>query len=118
MGTMPALRSIFALALALILALTSQGLAIARGTAPATGSAVICVGGGFATVTIGADGQPVGPAHFCPDGLVAMAIAAEPPPMPSLVGTLRRMEPAPIRRDLAVPHPWVIPEARGPPPAV
>ncbi|MBU2891171.1 DUF2946 family protein [Celeribacter halophilus] len=61
-------RTINALVVALLLVVTSQSMAVARGTMrDATGAVVICTGTGPLTVLTDADGQPVGPAHICPD---------------------------------------------------
>lgn len=64
---MAALRSYFASALALLIVVTSQQLAIARGQPHAMGQVEICSGDGIIVMTLDADGNPVGPAHICPD---------------------------------------------------
>lgn len=61
------LRSFIALLLALLLTLTSQSMAVARGASDATGQMVICVGGGMVTVHTDADGVPTSAPHICPD---------------------------------------------------
>lgn len=68
-----------ALFLAVAVALTSQAFALARGESVAAGEVVICAGGGFVTVALDAQGNPVGPAHFCPDAVMAMAALTVPP---------------------------------------
>jgi hypothetical protein len=68
-----------ALLIALTVALTSQAFALARGQAVAAGEMVICAGGGFVTVAVDAEGRPTGPAHFCPDAVVALAGLAQAP---------------------------------------
>jgi len=70
--------------LALLLVLTGQELAIARGHAAASGSAVLCGGQGLILVTLDDRGQPVGPPHYCPDAVATIwappaAIAPTPP---------------------------------------
>lgn len=61
-------RSIKAILVALLLIVTSQSMAVARGTMrDATGAVVLCTGTGPITVLTDADGQPIGPSHICPD---------------------------------------------------
>lgn len=51
-----------------ILLLTSQQMAMARGELrTVAGEVVLCQGGVAVSVNIDQDGNPVGPAHFCPD---------------------------------------------------
>ena len=67
--------------IALILALTSLTMAVARGQTYVAGEVVICSGYGMVTLTVDENGQPAGPVHLCPDmvlGLIA-AIATDPP---------------------------------------
>jgi hypothetical protein len=68
-----------ALLLAFTVALTSQAFALARGQSAAAGEMVICAGGGFVTVAVDAEGNPTGPAHFCPDAVMALAGVAVAP---------------------------------------
>lgn len=66
--------------LALVLGVTSIGLASARGQTHVGGQVVLCSGGRLITVTLDAAGQPIGPSHICPDmalGLLA-ALANAP----------------------------------------
>lgn len=66
---------IVGLLLALVVAITSQQLALARGQASVAGSMTLCSGGGFITVAVDARGEPVGPVHICPDGIAAFIAA-------------------------------------------
>lgn len=51
-----------------ILLLTSQQMAMARGELKTVaGEVVLCQGGVAVSVSVDQDGNPVGPAHFCPD---------------------------------------------------
>ncbi|GAW36594.1 hypothetical protein RA2_03667 [Roseovarius sp. A-2] len=68
---MTILRSITALGLCLFLALTSVGLAVARGAAQPVGQMVLCTGEGTRTVLVDANGQPTTPPHICPECLLA-----------------------------------------------
>lgn len=60
-------RSLSALILALVVAVTSQGMALARGQSMAVGEAVICAAGGLVAIAVDAQGRPTGPPHVCPD---------------------------------------------------
>lgn len=76
-------RSLAGIALALMLALTSGAMAVARGQTHAAGQVVLCTGSGPVTVAVDADGQPIGPAHICPDcALGFFAAVSEPPGVP------------------------------------
>ena len=70
---MTGFRSLTALTLALMLALTSLTLAVARGQAPALGTIILCSGAGMQALPVDADGNPTGPPHVCPDGVTALA---------------------------------------------
>lgn len=62
------LRSpILAALMAVILALTGQTMAVARGATGPAGSMVLCTGTGPITVLVDEQGQPIGPRHICPD---------------------------------------------------
>lgn len=61
-------RPILAFCLAALIALTGFGLASARGQLAQGGRVlVLCSGGGLVQVVLGADGQPTGESHLCPD---------------------------------------------------
>lgn len=53
--------------MALLLVLTGQSLAAARGAPGPAGEIVLCTGAGPVTVLVDENGQPVGHAHICPD---------------------------------------------------
>lgn len=76
---MTVIRSIFTVALALLVALTSQQLAVARGQPHAAGQVEICSGDGVMVVAVDKDGNPVGPAHICPDVALALMAALDLP---------------------------------------
>ncbi|WP_137699410.1 hypothetical protein [Marimonas lutisalis] len=61
------LRPILGLVLALMLALTGQSMAVARGMPDAAGQIVLCTGAGPISVMVDDEGNPVGPSHICPD---------------------------------------------------
>jgi len=61
------LRAYLGVALAVVLALTGQSMALAR-TAPApAGEIVLCTGSGTTTIAVDAQGRPTGAVHICPD---------------------------------------------------
>lgn len=77
------IRVCSALSLALILSVTSFTLASARGHAPVAGKIEICSGLGLQTITVDADGNPVGPPHICPDGVASfLTVDASVPVLP------------------------------------
>ena len=61
------LRSLSALVLALMLALTGQSMAAARGASDATGQMVLCIGTESVVVYMDEAGAPTQAPHFCPD---------------------------------------------------
>lgn len=67
-----ACRPLIAVVLALLLVLTAQAMAVARGM---PGAVVLCTGTGPVTVLTDAEGQPVGPAHICPDCTLSLIVA-------------------------------------------
>ncbi len=60
-------RSLTAILLSLLIIVTSGSLAIARGQPDAAGQIVLCTGYGPQTVSVDQNGQPIAPAHMCPD---------------------------------------------------
>ncbi|WGW03676.1 hypothetical protein [Tropicibacter oceani] len=64
------------LALAVLMALTSVQVAVARGASPAVGTMVICLGQTVVTVAVDSDGQPTkGTTHLCPDVALSLFVA-------------------------------------------
>ncbi|MRU16279.1 hypothetical protein FDP25_12625 [Roseovarius sp. A21] len=72
------MRTYLGFALALLLALTSQTMAVARGAPAPVGQAVLCTGTGPVTVLVDADGQPTGQVHICPDCALGLFNALTP----------------------------------------
>lgn len=63
------MRSLFAYALSLVLALSGFVIAEARGASHDIGmDIVICSGVGMVTITIGPDGEPIEEKEVCPEG--------------------------------------------------
>ena len=59
---------LLAVSLALLIAVTSQHMALARGmSTDVAGQVILCTGQGVTTVAVDAQGNPVGPVHICPD---------------------------------------------------
>lgn len=73
------IRPLAAIVLALLLVFTAQSMAVARGMAGADGMVVLCTGSGPVTVLTDAEGQPIGPAHICPDCTLSLIAAVAPP---------------------------------------
>jgi hypothetical protein len=112
---MRALRPLTALALSLMLAFTSLGLAAARGQAMAGGQVVLCSGAGPVTLTLDAQGRPAGPAHICPDMALGLIAALHLPGLAISRGPSRAdlLVAAPFAQGSALPRPAA--SARGPP---
>lgn len=114
---MSMLRRLLGLSLVLLLAITSQALAVARGEAPAAGYAVYCIGGSMVTVAIDADGHPVSEPHLCPDAVAGFAVLSLPqrPWAAPQVQAFDITRAEPVLRQALAQGP--VPQARGPPSA-
>lgn len=101
--------------MALVLVLTGQSMAIARGTPGPSGQIELCTGTGPVMVSVDENGQPVGPPHICPDAATALFAAhwdgdtrtARP------VARALVLRPAGLAPVIAAQSP--APQARGPP---
>ncbi|WP_323803104.1 hypothetical protein [Sulfitobacter litoralis] len=69
------LRSLSALVLALMLALTGQSMAVARGASAAMGQMVLCTGAGPVAIYVDAQGKPTSAPHICPDSALNVAMS-------------------------------------------
>lgn len=77
------MRIWLAVSLALMLSLTSQAMAVMRGTPGPAGEIVLCTGSGPISVQVDENGQPVGKPHICPDcALSLFALDAGLPGLP------------------------------------
>ena len=74
---MTVLRTSLAIALCLLLGVTGQAMAFARGAAPAQDRVVICAGHVYKTIYVDAEGQPTAPPELCADCL--HLVSALPP---------------------------------------
>ncbi|MBR9650977.1 hypothetical protein IT775_07580 [Thalassobius aquimarinus] len=75
------MRPYVALLLALMLTLTGQSMAVARGMPNAAGEIVLCAGSGPISVLVDEDGQPVGRPHICPDCALSIFAFHDQPPV-------------------------------------
>lgn len=113
---MTRLFRIVTLTLALLIAVTSQHMAMARGVmAHPAGDAILCTGHGPQTVTLDRSGVPMKPVQFCPDCALTMTVAIEAPslmePVFVYMQTLTQY-PVPAVQNPVIPKPR---RARGPP---
>ncbi|HMO07445.1 MAG TPA: hypothetical protein PKD10_07315 [Paracoccaceae bacterium] len=109
-------RSVLSLLLAVLLAMASQSMAVARSHAAAGAFAVeVCADGAPATVLLDSQGKPVPPVHLCPDCVAGLALAmppgSDPPFRPQ---ALSRAGARSTARATPSTHPPA-PPARGPP---
>jgi hypothetical protein len=67
--------------MALMLVVTGESFAVARGMPGAAGQIILCTGNGVVIVDVDENGQPLERGHICPDAaLFVLAAVAEPPP--------------------------------------
>ncbi|KPP90417.1 MAG: Protein of unknown function (DUF2946) [Rhodobacteraceae bacterium HLUCCA08] len=104
---------LFAFLLAFLVAITGQQLAAARGHVGQ--QVVLCTGGGLVTITLDANGNPTGPAHFCPDGVSNFVATATLTPRvdPPFVHISRATQPVLPQDEAQLAH--IEQKARGPP---
>ncbi|WP_259274250.1 hypothetical protein [Sulfitobacter mediterraneus] len=70
-------RCLFSFLMVLVLALTSQSMAVARGANAATGQMVLCTGSGPSAVYVDASGAPTSAPHICPDAALNVLFEVE-----------------------------------------
>ncbi|MEO9778098.1 MAG: hypothetical protein ABJH07_04580 [Sedimentitalea sp.] len=103
------------IALVLLVALTGQAMAIARGAPGPAGLVELCTGGGPVMVYVDEDGEPVGAPHLCPEYALSLILqVAEPETQPYRADEPRRL--ATVRAELQnteLPQPPML--ARAPP---
>ncbi len=107
---------LFTILLALLIAVTSQQMAVARGMMMnAAGQVVICTGHGVQTITIDHQGDPIEVVHICPDcALTLAALAQAPTTAPAPVIHMQVLGQTPVR-DLQIPSVPTSAQPRGPP---
>ncbi len=112
---MALLRSLTSLTLILCLLVTSGAMAVARGNTEIGSLVVICHGTGYATIEVGADGQPIDRTVICPDcTLTLLPDVAVPQPVAAILVLAQDVVPTAYR----VWHGTAGPDramARGPP---
>jgi hypothetical protein len=95
--------------------LTAGAVGAARGQAMAAGEIVICAGGGAVTLAVDAEGNPTGPAHWCPDCVLLLLAGLAPSAAgPEAPGALPRAQPRQTARARIGLAPQG-PQARAPP---
>jgi hypothetical protein len=104
-----------ALLLALIVALTSVTMAVARGQGRPAGEMVLCLGLGLVSVPIDDRGRPTGPAHLCPDAAPALFVADGIPAAQPSARPAQARAGVPCARALPGGLAAPSPNARGPP---
>ena len=106
---------LLALFLGLVLVLTAQSAAIARGTPTSAGVIELCTGTGPVMVEVDAQGQPIGRAHICPDYALSLILAQfDAAPKAQLVQIARGMIFATVQTSVSEQR-APITQARGPP---
>ncbi len=84
------LSILHSLVLCCLLVLTGQALAIARGAPLPMGQVELCTGTGPVMVSIGADGAPISPPHYCPEGVLSLLQAVALPEWSGLAEMVSR----------------------------
>jgi hypothetical protein len=115
---MTALRCLWTGTLCLLLALTGQASAQARGDAPAVGAIVLCLSHGAARVHVDADGRPTSPPQLCENAAEAL-FAALSAAYAGAQGSEPRPRAMPVRapaQTRACGGACPVPPVRGPPP--
>jgi len=85
-------RTYLALVLALLLVLTGQSMAIARGASGPAGEMVLCTGTGPVLVYVDENGAPTKPSQYCPDCALSLLVAMPAPDMDQLLVAVRSVE--------------------------
>ena len=111
----PILRTYAGFVLTLMLAFTSQSMAVARGMPSAAGEIILCTGAGIVSVAVDENGQPVERPHICPDCAMSLfAFVADEPVLPLRpLGSVEKL--SPIQASLAASAEKIPATARGPP---
>jgi hypothetical protein len=75
----PIFRNYLTILLVLMLVLTGQSMAVARGATGPDGQLVLCTGTGPVAVYVDENGVPIGPPMFCPDCALGHLVATALP---------------------------------------
>ena len=98
-----------------MLALTSQGIAVARGASAASGQMVLCTGAGPMAVYVDDQGQPTSAPLLCSDAAFHDLVDVV---LPQFGAPLRSVPFDPVLQIAPTPEPifaWIAPPSRGPP---
>lgn len=109
------LRSLICLMLTLMLALTSQSMAVARGASAATDQMVLCTGTGPVAVYMDADGQPTSAPHICPDSALNIIVLGPVQHTPAPARPVKFAFPVALADRLVPALPRRTPPSRAPP---
>ena len=112
------LRPFFGLFLALVLTITAQTMAVARGVDAPAGEMVLCTGSGPVVVQFDAEGNPVGPMHYCPDCALALFDMVASAGVPGLARLWSDLSLRPVQPLPSLAYPVALVRARGPPVSV
>lgn len=109
------LRPLSGLCLAVLLIVTAQSVAVARGMPGPAGHMVLCTGSGPVMIFVDANGTPTDPPQYCPEGALALlgavALTAMADARPQGMSRARGLPVAPAEH---IRHTHVA-TARGPP---
>lgn len=112
------LRSYLAIALCLLLVMTTQAMAVMRGASDAVGMVELCSGDDVVTIYVDDTGEPTAAPHICPDCL-PLALAGLLPGEVTVAARLRLPHDRPVQ---ATPAHTTLPrlsqQARAPPVSV
>ena len=112
------MRAAFRLFLIIMLALTSQGLAAARGQPRAVSELVICAGAAVVTLGFDSQGRPVKHRDFCPDMAPQLLAAVDHTASPPLSRQSAMPADASVQVSLAAGRDAPSGQARDPPQSV
>lgn len=101
--------------LALILGLTAQSMAWARGAARPVDEIILCTGAGPIMVAVDENGEPTGQAHICPEFSLSLFVALQSDPMPGATPVWHDLRIAVPRAARLAQRPSRDAMARGPP---
>ena len=99
----------------LLLVLTSQNMAVARGMPHAAGKIEMCTGTGPVMISVDENGEPIGPPHICPDFAATLIVFVSEPPMNLARPLTHALVLRPVARITALSRQAPIASARGPP---
>lgn len=78
MGMTRVFRPLAGCLLALMLLVTAQSMALARGASVAVDEIILCTGNGPVMISVDANGDPTGESHICPEFTLSLILALDP----------------------------------------